>query len=187
MHRNYLSELLHNYSPSDSNEIISKQLMIDFISNNPDCFERTLSHGHFTASCWLVNKSMDRALLTHHAKLNTWLQLGGHCDGDSNIIAVALKEAQEESGLFNIKLVSEQIFDIDVHAIPANSREPGHLHYDVRFLVQVLDDAPLIISPESKDLCWFGMDVLALPTKELSIVRMFNKWLALRGQIVTFS
>jgi 8-oxo-dGTP pyrophosphatase MutT (NUDIX family) len=186
MHRNYLTDLLHNYLPSDANEVVAKQLMLDFIANNADCFERTLLQGHFTASCWLVNKAMDRALLTHHAKLNTWLQLGGHCDGDSNISAVALKEAQEESGLLNIKLVSREIFDIDVHAIPANSREPAHLHYDVRFLVQVLDDAPLIISPESKDLCWFGTDASSLPTTELSILRMFNKWLALRPG-VTFS
>lgn len=183
MHRNYLRDLLHNYFPSDPNEIISKQLMLDFISNNSDCFERDLLHGHFTASCWLVNRAMDRALLTNHAKLNNWLQLGGHCDGDSNITAVALKEAQEESGLLNIKLVSEQIFDIDVHAIPAINREPEHLHYDVRFLVQALDDAPFIISPESKDLCWFGTDINSLPTAEQSILRMFNKWLAIRSSI----
>lgn len=182
MHRNYLNDLLHNYAPSDPNEIIAKQLMLDFISNNKDCFERTLLQGHFTASCWLVNKFMDRTLLTHHAKLNTWLQLGGHCDGDSNITRVALKEAQEESGLLNLKLVSEQIFDIDVHAIPANNREPWHLHYDVRFLIQVLDDAPLIISPESKALCWFGTDVNSLPTAEPSILRMFNKWLEIRSE-----
>jgi len=178
MHRNYLSNLLHNYSPSDANEVVAKQRMLDFMLNNPDCFERTLSQGHFTASCWLVNKTMDLALLTHHAKLNIWLQLGGHCDGDSDIVAVALKEAQEESGLLNIKLVSEQIFDLDVHAIPANKREAEHLHYDVRFLMRVQDEAPLIISPESKDLRWFGKDVKALPTTELSILRMFNKWLS---------
>lgn len=182
MHRNYLSDLLHKYSPSDPDEIIAKRLMLDFISNNKDCFERTALQGHFTASCWLVNKFMDRILLTHHAKLNAWLQLGGHCDGDSNITAVALKEAQEESGLLNIKLVSDQIFDIDVHTIPANSREPEHLHYDVRFLIQVLDDAPLIISPESKALCWFGTDINSLPTTEPSILRMFNKWLMIRPE-----
>ncbi len=179
MHRNYLSSLLHNYFPTDANEIAAKQLMLDFISNNTDCFERTLLQGHFTASCWLVNKFMDRAVLTHHTKLDTWLQLGGHCDGDSNILAVALKEAQEESGLLNIKFMSEQIFDIDVHIIPAYKDDPAHLHYDIRFLLQVQDDAPLIISPESKALCWFGKDVNSLPTAETSILRMFNKWLAI--------
>ncbi len=182
MHCNNLRTLLDNYFPNDGNEIIAKQRMLHFIDNNSDCFKRTLSQGHFTASCWLVNKNMDRALLTYHAKLNVWLQLGGHCDGDSDIIAVALKEAHEESGLSNIQLISDQIFDIDVHVIPANTRESGHLHYDVRFLLQEQDDAPLIISHESKDLRWFSRDAKLLPTSEPSILRMFNKWLTISSE-----
>lgn len=179
MHRNNLSKLLYNYYPTDPTEVLAKQRMLDFIVNNPNCFERTLSQGHFTASCWLLNKDMDRVLLTHHAKLNVWLQLGGHCDGDSDLAAVALKEAHEESGLSNIKLISNQIFDIDVHVIPANKRESEHLHYDVRFLLQQQDDAPVIINHESTDLRWFGSDPKLLPTTDPSILRMFNKWLAI--------
>lgn len=185
MRRNYLKRLLESYLPVDDSEIIAKQRMLDFMLNNTNCFERSLSSGHFTASCWLVNESMDQALLTHHAKLNLWLQLGGHCDGDSNIVAVALKEAQEESGILNIKLISENIFDIDVHIIPANTQEPEHIHYDVRFLLQVQDTDPLIVvSPESKNLSWFGPDASLLPTADPSVLRMFNKWLAIRYNMI---
>ncbi|HSX21056.1 MAG TPA: NUDIX hydrolase [Gammaproteobacteria bacterium] len=180
MHREALRQLLTNYHPVDPIEVAAKQKMLDFLNAHEDCFERTCVPGHFTGSCWLVSADFDKALLTHHTKLDTWLQLGGHCDGDPDLLQVALKEAKEESGLVNIVPVSTAIFDIDVHGIPAHKNDPEHLHYDVRFLLRVLDDADVVISPESKDLRWFGSDIAQLPTLQPSIVRMFKKWQALR-------
>ena len=73
----------------------------------------------------------------HHTKLNIWVQLGGHCDGDFNPLAVAMKEASEESGLSSIVAVHEDIFDIDIHFIPEIQNQKPHYHYDVRFLLKV--------------------------------------------------
>src|SRR5580704_14695900 len=112
-----LINLLDKYVPSDE-EFIFKNRMLSFIKSHPHCFERTLEVGHITASCWLLNKEGSKALLTHHAKLNQWFQLGGHCDGNSDVLAVAVKEAQEESGIQEIRPVNDQIFDIDIHLIP---------------------------------------------------------------------
>jgi 8-oxo-dGTP pyrophosphatase MutT (NUDIX family) len=112
----------------------------------------------------------------HHTKLNKWFQLGGHCDGDGNILNVALKEAQEESGIFHIKPISTEIFDIDIHTIPANSKEPEHEHFDVRFLLQVTSDEEVIQNKESKELRWIGLNLSDLPTDQHSVVRMFYKW-----------
>ena len=73
----------------------------------------------------------DRVLLAHHRKLGRWLQPGGHSDGDPDTLAVALREAREESGL-DVQALDDAIFDLDLHRIPARDREPAHLHFDVR-------------------------------------------------------
>lgn len=173
-----LRELLQHYHPTDPGEQLSKQRMLQFLETHHDCFERACVSGHFTASSWLLNKDGSQALLLLHGKLNIWLQAGGHCDGDPNMLRVAIKEAQEESGIIDIKPVSESIFDIDVHLIPPHGPDPEHYHYDVRFLLQVQSDEPLICSPESQALQWFGKDKTQLPNKNQSIMRMFEKWIA---------
>jgi len=177
MHRTQLIELLNNYQSIYAEEIEFKAKMLDFIKTNPDCFERSLQQGHITASCWLTNENSTQALLLHHMKLDRWFQLGGHCDGDSNVLAVALKEAQEESGILNIVPTDLQIFDIDIHAIPANSKEQAHDHYDVRFLLKVVGDQTVISNRESKALKWISTDIQELPTQLPSVVRMFKKWI----------
>ena len=177
MKRLNLRKLLQNYHPVDQQEKNFKEKTLLFIDQNPDCFERTLKIGHITASAWLQNKDGSKALLLHHAKLNRWFQLGGHCDGDSDVLAVAIKEVQEESGIQNIAPVSTEIFDLDIHEIPANSREQAHDHYDVRFLLKVVGDEEIVQNRESKELRWIGKNILELPTDNPSVVRMFNKWL----------
>ena len=177
MNRNELLKKLQEYSPSAPEERVFKDQMITFINEHPNCFDRSLEIGHITASCWLLNKDGSRALLMHHAKLDKWFQLGGHCDGESNVPMVALKEAREESGINGIELKSHDIFDIDIHLIPANKKEKAHYHYDVRFLLQVMSDEQIVRSSESKDLAWISKDLASLPTNNPSVVRMFEKWL----------
>lgn len=91
-----------------------------------------------TGSAWLLNPDGTKVLLTHHKKLNRWLQFGGHSDGESNTWNVALREVTEESGIQNIQFVSSDIFDVDIHTIPENSKknEPEHKHYDIRFFIK---------------------------------------------------
>lgn len=177
MHRQQLIHLLSNYHPSDSNEQEFKARMITFINAYPDCFERSLTVGHITASAWLLNKAGTHALLMHHTKLDNWFQLGGHCDGDSDVLAVAIKEAQEESGIQHIEPVLDTIFDIDIHLIPENKHEAAHYHYDVRFLLQVTSDEEVIQNKESKELRWISKDPALVPTRSRSVCRMHEKWL----------
>lgn len=174
MKRNVLITLLQAYNPTPS-ENDTKERMLDFIQKYPDCFERSLEIGHITASAFLINKTGDKALLMHHAKLDLWVQPGGHCDGNPDAATVALKEAQEESGILGISLLSPAIFDIDIHAIPAHKGVAAHDHYDVRFLLQVTSNEDVVRNSESKDLQWFGKDD-ALPTDSVSVTRMFDKW-----------
>src|SRR5579871_3475936 len=121
MQKSYsLQELLAQYAPLYVAECAYKNTILDFLDQYPNAFERSLEVGHITASAWLVNKDNTKALLTHHRKLNMWVQLGGHCDGNTDALAVAIREAQEESGIMNIKPVTGAIFDIDVHLISEN-------------------------------------------------------------------
>lgn len=178
MKRQHLTQLLQSYCPFDEEEAQSKIKMLSFIEANENCFERFLAIGHITASSWLLNQGGSKALLTHHAKLGRWLQLGGHCDGNPNALEVAVREAQEESGLTSIRPVISSIFDIDVHLIPESSKEKAHFHYDVRFLLQVEGDEEVRKNHESKELLWVGKDRSSLPTNERSVTRMFDKWLS---------
>ena len=176
MKRTALIKLLENYFPDDPQEIIFKKQILNFINQYPNCFERSLEIGHVTASAWLVNRNGTEALLMHHRKLDNWFQLGGHCDGNPDVLSVAIKEAQEESGIENISALSNNIFDIDIHLIPANTKEKEHYHYDIRFLLQVTSDEKVIQNSESKELRWISKDFSKMPTNNPSVVRMFNKW-----------
>lgn len=168
--------MLQKYAPVANEEIRAKETIISFVDSNVDCFERSLEIGHVTASAWLLSKDLTKVLLMHHAKLGIWVQLGGHCDGNSDVLAVAIKEAQEESGIQAIVPIAEEIFDIDIHLIPENKREKEHYHYDIRFLLQVASDEEIVPNSESKSLQWFGKNIMELPTRNLSIIRMHNKW-----------
>lgn len=176
MHRKQLIDLLNRYMPVDHEEKASKEQILSFVNVQSDCFERTLEIGHITASCWLVNYDNTKALLTHHKKLNKWFQLGGHCDGDSDVVRVALKEAQEESGLKHLKAVSGEIFDISIHLIPQHKDVPAHYHYDIRFLLQAIGNEDVMISDESHDLMWINKDGSNLPEDSDSVSRMVTKW-----------
>lgn len=176
MTRQEAIQLLENYFPTDLQEQIFRQEMLVFMRMHENCFERSLEVGHITVSCWLINKAGDKALLTHHKKLNRWLQLGGHCDGNPDTLAVALKEAQEESGIYAIVPVTPALFDIDIHLIPENKKEAAHYHYDMRYLLQVASDEEVQVSDESHALAWINKDAAQLPSVNMSVLRMFHKW-----------
>lgn len=131
------------------------QRMIHFIQNTPECFERDNPTGHITGSAWLLNPEGDKALMTHHRKLKRWLQPGGHADGQKDTLAVAIREANEESGISCITAISDEIFDIDIHLIPSRPGEAEHFHYDIRYLLRAPHEN-FTISEESDALEWWS-------------------------------
>jgi len=150
---------------------------IQFVQANSDCFERSLSIGHVTASGWVVDRSGARTLLTHHRKLGRWLQLGGHLEGDSSAFRSALREVEEESGLSELQAAREGIFDLDIHRIPGRKGEAAHLHYDVRYAFRSCGDERYRVSAESHALAWVRIAELEAYTSEESVLRMRRKWL----------
>ena len=175
MNRILLRENLQNYRTpyEEEAEFTSEFLELTF---DEQAFKRERLEGHFTASAWIVNKRRTHSLLTLHGKLNRWLQLGGHADGNENLLEVAMTEAREESGLTSLRLVDKRIYDIDKHIIPQRGDVPEHFHYDVRYLIEAELDEPLVISKESNDLAWINFDSIEdMIGFNPSIVRMLEK------------
>lgn len=176
MSRHALIDQLQKYHQRYPQEAAVAERFIAFVQQYEDCFERTQLVGHVTGSAWLTNVAGSHVLLTHHRKLNRWLQLGGHADGNPDVQDVALREAQEESGIIDIAVVEPQIFDIDIHEIPARGNEPAHFHYDARFALAVTGSDTFAISEESHALEWIDISQLHKRTTERSMLRMADKW-----------
>jgi len=161
----------------------------DFIARVAHPWRRATLEGHLTASAWVLDRTQAQVVMLHHRKLNRWLQPGGHIDdNDESWRTAAMRELKEETGLkqFVAQPDDADLFDVDVHAIPARKDEPAHLHYDLRFLfvadVDVDDEGAFSVNAdESNDCRWFPLTELANDTSlgpethrmiELSIRRL---------------
>ena len=170
-------ELLAGYRTHNPRDEQTRREFSIFAAAHADCCKRTLNIGHFTGSAWLVSADGERVLLTHHRKLGRWLQLGGHADGEGDLAKVALREAEEESGLVGLSL-NPEIFDLDRHTIPARGAELTHWHYDVRFAIRALGGEQFAVSDESHDLAWRSVSEIVNDAEaDESLRRMGRKWL----------
>lgn len=173
-----LQTCLRTYSSVESSEQEACRRFLDLLVTTPRCFWRDAFPAHFTASSWLVSADGERALLMHHRKLDRWLQPGGHADGDADLPRVALREAEEETGLRDLTVV-DAIFDLDAHVIPARGEEPEHWHYDVRFVVRANGSEQFEANAESRAMAWRPItDIAADERIDASIQRMARRWLA---------
>ena len=172
--RQSLIQSLQDYHTPFEEEMIFRDQFLKLLEH-PRCYHRDFLPGHITASAWITDVSGQYVLLTHHAKLNRWLQPGGHADGEEDVFNVALREAEEETGLKKFDTPSKSIFDIDIHLIPARRDHSEHYHYDIRFVFQADLHEPLQISHESIDLKWVALHELELFTTNQSILRMKEK------------
>ena len=174
-----LCKALQKYAEKHPEQKITADKMLDFVRSTPHCFERSNAAGHMTGSAWLLNPAGDKALLTLHHNLQRWMQTGGHADGDPDTLRVALKEAEEESGITGLVPISDEIFDIDIHLIPARPAkgEPAHYHYDVRYLLRAPHEQ-FTVSEESVALQWWSREDFAtrLAGLDESVTRMAGRY-----------
>jgi len=152
--------------------------MLTLLDSTQDCFFRSSFPAHFTGSALVLSTDGRRALLHHHRKLDRWMQFGGHCDGDENILRVAQREALEESGIEGLQVISPLPFDLDIHEIPARPAlgEPAHFHYDVRFLLTAPENARFAISEESLEIRWFSLEEMVALPLSAGLRRLASKW-----------
>jgi 8-oxo-dGTP pyrophosphatase MutT (NUDIX family) len=177
MHRSAVLGLLRAHRehalPGPESEALAQTTA--FVLAHGDCLLRTCSPGHLTGSAWIVSPDRSRTLLTLHRKLGKWLQLGGHADGDPDLLAVAMREAREESGLSVLRAVSPAIFDVDRHWIGARAGEAAHWHHDLRFMLEADPGAPLTVTDESRALRWVEIAQVPSLNPEESMARMVRK------------
>ncbi len=148
-----------------------------FIEAHQNCFDRELTHGHVTGSAWVMNPARTHTLMLHHRKLERWFQPGGHADGDPDILQVVLKETSEESGidLSHIKLLSDEIFDVDIHTIYPNAHDHRHEHFDIRFLLEIDDRLEIPGNNESHQIGWIPLHHVSHFNNARSLYRMVLK------------
>jgi 8-oxo-dGTP pyrophosphatase MutT (NUDIX family) len=175
LNRRSLIDSLRFYSSRFKTEEAFVHQFLELLEH-PNAFQRDHLRGHITGSSWIVDPSRRFVLLVHHGTLNKWLQPGGHADGEENVLNVALREAEEETGVKRFKVLQQDFFDIDIHPIPARAGFPEHLHYDIRFLLEADREDTLTVSEESHDVAWVDAgEIVKLTEGNNSIMRMVQK------------
>lgn len=169
---NQLNQYIQSF-PAEKNTTSG---FLRFVRDHDDCFLRSNLAGHVTGSAWIINPEASHCLLIHHRKLGRWLQPGGHADGCSETVTVARKEALEETGVRTLRLLQPEIFDVDIHTIPARGDVPEHLHYDVRYVFVALPGEETNDSAETNQVRWWKLDeAKQLIRANDSILRMIDK------------
>ncbi|MDQ6626490.1 MAG: NUDIX hydrolase [Verrucomicrobiota bacterium] len=161
---------------ASSDEMLTRDRMLELLAHAPNCFLRSCFPAHFTGSALVLSADFQRTLLHHHRKLDRWLQFGGHCDGEADVLAVARREAHEESGIDSLAVWNSQPFDLDIHKIPARGEEPAHWHYDVRYLFVAPHEAIFQQSAESRELRWFTPEEMEALPLDTGLRRLVAKW-----------
>lgn len=181
---NDLREMLSRFTSTSASADATHHAknILNFIEHETRPWIRKALAGHLTASAWVLDRARMLTALIHHRKLNRWLQPGGHIeDVDATWRAAAQREATEETGLanFTAELGVDELFDVDVHPIPARKDEPAHFHYDLRFLfvadVDAVGRTLVINADEAHDCRWFALADLANdPAMDTSMRRMIE-------------
>lgn len=174
---------LKNYTPVNEQEKKDIAAMLTFLEGGRSCFYRENIAGHMTASAWIVNRDRTKTLFCYHKLYDSWSWIGGHADGDTDLLQVALKEAREETGV-NAVPVSGDILSVEILTVSGHMKKgeyiPGHLHYNVTYLLEADENAPLKIAPEENSaLRWLCFDeIKKASTEKWMVDRVYAKLIA---------
>lgn len=166
-----LTEQIRCYEPFNRQEEQDQKLILSCLRNMEQVFFRENAVAHMTASAWVLNHRRDQVLLAYHRTYGSWAWLGGHADGERDLLKVALQEASEESGLKELKAISEEIYSLEVLAVSGHFKResyvPSHLHLNITYLLEAAEGAPLTGNPDENDgAAWFPLDAVAEVSSE---------------------
>jgi 8-oxo-dGTP pyrophosphatase MutT (NUDIX family) len=173
-------EEFNSYIPKCEQEEVDKRAIVNFINNNDNCLLRTNLIAHITSSAIVVNKKMDKVLFAHHNIYNSWAWVGGHNDGNPNLLEVAIKEAREETGISNIIPYNDEIISIDVIQVENHIKNGcfvgDHLHLNATFLLIANEEDNLIVKEdENSGVRWFYINEVFNYVNEERIKKVYSK------------
>ena len=156
-------EQLQNYKPYNEEEAHIKHIILDFLQQNESAFSRENVLAHMTTSAWIVNKERTKVLMAYHNIYNSWGWLGGHADGDEDLLRVVQKEVAEESGLTNIRLLYDGIYGINILTVNPHYKRgkyvSAHLHFDVEYLFEAHEEDAVRMKPdENSGVGWVPIE-----------------------------
>lgn len=181
MTRKELIENIKNYKPFNEQEERDKFLLLDWIMKNENAFSRENSVAHITASAWVVNKDRSKVLMVYHNIYNSWSWLGGHADGETDLLAVALREVKEEAGITNVHPVSEEIFSMESLTVDGHVKKgryvSSHLHLNITYLLETdSEECVSIKADENSGVAWFTPEeALQKSTEPWFVERVYKK------------
>lgn len=184
MSREDVIRKIGEYEPANEQETEDKALMLSWLEHNDDAFSRENAIAHVTVSGWVVNKDRSKVLMVYHNIYDSWSWLGGHADGETDLLSVAVKEVKEESGLAEVHPVSEDIMSLEVLTVDGHEKKgryvSSHLHMNVTFLLEADSESALSIkADENSDVAWFTPEeALGKSTEPWFVERIYKKLLA---------
>ena len=176
-----LFEQIKNYTPANEQEQRDKEQMLMFMKANENCLSRENTVAHFTTSIWTVNKEHTKTLMVYHNIYDSWSWIGGHADDNENLAEVALRELQEETGVKNARLVSDEIFSIETLTVDGHIKKGKyvscHLHFNVTYLAEADEAENLIVNEdENQAVKWFAFaDALEASTEPWMVEHVYIK------------
>ena len=188
MTRQQLTDAIEKYRPYNEQEEMDQPLILNWIKNEKDAFLRENKIAHITASAWVVNKDRSKVLMVYHNIYHSWSWLGGHADGDRDLLAVSMREVREESGLTAVRPVSPHIYSLEILTVDGHEKRgayvSSHLHLNVTYLLEADPAAPVRRKPdENSAVAWFGLEEAVAASSEPwfreRIYRKLNAKLAL--------
>ena len=175
-----LYDLVSNYKPYCEEEKIDKEIILDFIEKYDDVTTRDNKIAHFTTSAWITNKDRTKILMIHHNIYNSWAWVGGHADGDDDLLYVVKKEIEEETGLTNVELLSNDIFGLNIitvdHHYKHNKYVSSHLHFDVEYVFVANElDKLSVKEDENSGVKWVLIDEVNNYTTEEKMKPIYSR------------
>ena len=177
---NKLYEQISNYVPYDEKEALDKEVMLKFISSTEDVLTRENQIAHMTASAWITNKNRDKILMIYHNIYDSWAWVGGHADGDEDLLHVIRKEIEEETGIKNAKLLDDKIYGLNIVSVDDHIKRGklvnSHLHMDVEYLFEADENEVLKIKEdENSGVKWVPIDEVEICTTEEKMRAIYRK------------
>lgn len=175
-----LRKEIEKYVPYDEVEAKDKEVILKYMNTFDNLLVRDNEFAHFTASNWIVNKERTKVLMIYHNIYKTWAWTGGHSDGEEDLLKVALKEAEEETGIKNFKLLSDGIYSIEILGVSAHEkrgkRVATHLHLDCCFLLEADEkDAIRIKEDENSGIEWVNIEDVIPKISEAQMIPVYTK------------